>query len=204
MKQMKICVGLSVVFTLFVAVSPVHAFWWMVYYKPAFEGRIIDTDTHEPIKGAVVVAVYDKSKWFSISGQLSGIIDVREALTDKEGWFRIPSYLTLVGPFSYEDTVQFFIFKPGYTVSDQGYEKMFTGEKGTVGLTKLKTKEEIRSARPPDTLFSDDDRLMKKLVHFRRLEAEWDQMAYPPDIIDRSIPIDKSLKYHHDHEDIRR
>ena len=83
-------------------------------HKPAFKGKVIDAETKEPIEGAVVVAVYNKSTMGLGAGTVSSVINVREALTDKEGMFRIPSYTTVVQPFSWEISATFIIFKPGY------------------------------------------------------------------------------------------
>jgi len=30
---------------------------WLIYHKPEFKGRVLDTETKEPIEGAVVVVV---------------------------------------------------------------------------------------------------------------------------------------------------
>jgi hypothetical protein len=87
---------------------------WLVYYKPVFSGKVIDAETKEPIEGAVAVAVYSKSTMGLGAGSLSSTINVREALTDKNGIFTIPSYITMIQPFSWESTVSFIIFKSGY------------------------------------------------------------------------------------------
>ncbi|MEK6678286.1 MAG: hypothetical protein AABY39_02600 [Nitrospirota bacterium] len=109
-----IIVSLIIVLTIFTFVAPSHALWWMVYHKPAFKGKVIDAETKEPIEGAVVVAVYDKATIGLGAGSISSIIEVRETLTDKEGMFHIPSYLTIIQPFSIENEANFIIFKPGY------------------------------------------------------------------------------------------
>lgn len=83
-------------------------------YKPAFNGKVMDTETKEPIEGAVVVAVYNKSTMGLGAGSVSGIVNVREALTDKGGMFQIPSYTTIIQPFSWATSATFIIFKPGY------------------------------------------------------------------------------------------
>lgn len=106
-------ITLMTAFLLIFSAPPSHAFWWMVYHKPAFKGKVIDAETKEPIEGAVVVVAYDKK---IITGPESNSItmDVRETLTDKEGIFYIPSYTTIIQPLSWEDTARFIIFKPGY------------------------------------------------------------------------------------------
>lgn len=87
---------------------------WLIYHKPAFEGKVIDAETKEPIEGAVVVAIYNKTLMSLGAGTNSYEINVREALTNKDGYFRIPSYTTLIQPFSWESWATFIIYKPGY------------------------------------------------------------------------------------------
>ena len=72
-------------------------------------------DTKEPIEGVVVVAVYGvESIIGGPAGGWSKDIHAREVLTDKDGYFHIPSYTTLVGLNSRADRTEFIIFKPGY------------------------------------------------------------------------------------------
>ena len=85
------------------------------FYKQPYNGRIIDMDTKEPIEGVVVVAVYGvESIIGGPAGGWSKDIHAREVLTDKDGYFHIPSYTTLVGLNSRADRTEFIIFKPGY------------------------------------------------------------------------------------------
>ena len=104
---------LTVILFSIIAVPPAHALWWMGYHKPAFKGKVIDAETKEPIEGAVVVVVYHKTS-MGIAESYSVTINVKEALTDKNGEFYIPSYTTLIQPLSWENMANFIIFKPGY------------------------------------------------------------------------------------------
>ena len=55
----------------------------MGYHKPAFQGKVIDAETKEPIDGAVVVVIY--KKYPIISGPGGGgesIMDIKETLTN--------------------------------------------------------------------------------------------------------------------------
>lgn len=92
--------------------TPSHA--WLIYHKPEFKGKVIDAETKEPIEGAVVVAVYRKKAIRIGPESVSITMDVREALTDKDGIFYIPSYTTIIDPLAWEKAVNFIIFKPGY------------------------------------------------------------------------------------------
>ena len=110
----KALVLIFLIWMIVITAAPSYAFIWMIYHKPAFKGKVIDAETKEPIEGAVVVVVYNKSTMGLGAGTVSSVINVREALTDKEGMFRIPSYTTVVQPFSWEISATFIIFKPGY------------------------------------------------------------------------------------------
>lgn len=111
----KYLITILTILLLLVVATPSHAFWWMVYHKPAFKGKVIDAETKEPIEGAVVVAVYNKELPGLLGGgAISSVINVRETLTDKNGEFYISSYTTMIQPLSLESWVNFIIFKPGH------------------------------------------------------------------------------------------
>ncbi|MEK6683280.1 MAG: carboxypeptidase-like regulatory domain-containing protein [Nitrospirota bacterium] len=114
---MRKTIGLMVLFVtiLFMLPDAGHA-GWLIYHKPAFHGRVIDAETKEPIEGAVVVASYLKTT-LGPAHSGSSVFNVRETLTDKAGEFHIPSYTTIIQPFSWSewsDKVTFIIYKPGY------------------------------------------------------------------------------------------
>ncbi len=115
---------LSFLIVLF-ASAPAHAFW-LVYHKPAYNGRVIDAETKEPIEGAVVVVEYEKET-VGVPEHYSSVIEVKETLTDKNGEFHIPSYTTIIQPLSIEGWATFIIYKPGYAsfpgyILDQKYQ----------------------------------------------------------------------------------
>lgn len=157
--------------------STAYAFVWMIYHKPEFKGKVMDAETKEPIEGAVVVAVYNKSTIGLGAGTISSVIEVKESLTDNEGMFQIPTYTTIIQPFSWEISATFIIFKSGYgsfpnyrtspsiKLSNPALEQFFSGEVGKEGvvrwhgeldkvtfgiveLPKLKTREERLKSRP--------------------------------------------------------
>lgn len=189
--------GLLMAIILLCSVTPSHALWWMVYHKPEFKGKVIDAETKEPIDGAVVVVTYSKHIFRFMPESGSFIFDVREALTDKEGDFYIPSYTTVIDPLAWEEWARFIIFKPGYgsfpnyhvsppklgVNPEEFFSKGRIGEEGeivwlsqkikvtfgVVELPKLKTREERIKALPgPVGEFSD----RKKQKQFIRLLNE--------------------------------
>jgi hypothetical protein len=103
---------------------------WLIFHKPEFKGKIVDIDTQEPIEGAVVVAIYRKEQIGLAPDSVDIDIDAREALTDRNGEFVIPSYTSSINPLSWSIPVQFIIFKPGYYCTGQiGLEEEFSGSK---------------------------------------------------------------------------
>ena len=100
------------------APAPSHASW-LIYNKPAFHGKVIDAETKEPIEGAVVVVEYKKGT-IGVPQAYYSVMEVKEALTDKNGDFHIPSYTTIIQPLSIEGYASFIIYKPGYA-SFPGY-----------------------------------------------------------------------------------
>lgn len=144
---------------------------WLIYHKPEFRGKVIDTETKEPIEGAVVVVAYYKIFYYIVDTS-TDVIEARETLTDKNGEFYFPSYTTVIGPFSGEKHVSFIFYKAGYSsypVSPKGLtapsEETFFSKRigdsgvlegsllfykdaminvtfGVVELSKVKTREE--------------------------------------------------------------
>jgi len=102
---------------------------WLIYHKPAYEGKVVDVVTNEPIEGAVVTAVYSKHV-FTYTGSHNQEIHAAEALTDARGNFKIPSFTKLMGPLSGEEHVHFIIFKPGYAAIEElgVLEEIFTNK----------------------------------------------------------------------------
>jgi hypothetical protein len=104
---------------------------WLIYHESAFKGRVIDAETKEPIEGAVVVAKYKKNVYAFVESQ-SWMFDVREALTDGNGEFSIPSKWDLMQPLSVADETKFIVWKPGYKPEDFLFGWFFREEPGTV------------------------------------------------------------------------
>ncbi len=136
---------------------------WLIYHEKELKGKILDIDTKQPVEGAVVVVEYKKATVGLGAGSISSIIEVRETLTDKDGNFCIPSYTTVIQPFSWQIPNTVIVFKPGYASLETGVSS-FTDQipvkegswhwskklkyrilgAGIVELPKLKETEERR------------------------------------------------------------
>jgi len=104
---------MTAVILMNVFAAPANA--WLIYSKPEFHGKVIDSETKEPIAGAVVVVLYYKRSTFSLNpgGPSSFVTKAKETLTDKQGEFFFPRYSELM--WLNEDVgARFIFFKPGY------------------------------------------------------------------------------------------
>ncbi|MBP7765056.1 MAG: carboxypeptidase regulatory-like domain-containing protein [Syntrophaceae bacterium] len=112
MHKLYFFIAFSVLLVIAAAQTSQAAF---LYSKPEFCGRVIDSETKEPIAGAVVVVLYYKRSTFSLNpgGPSSFVTEAKETLTDKNGEFFFPSYSELM--YLNEDVgARFIFFKPGY------------------------------------------------------------------------------------------
>jgi hypothetical protein len=179
---------------------------WLVTILPcsfaedrAFRGKVLDSDTKEPIEGAVVVAYWDEGR-ATLAGQSTRLKEVKETLTDKNGEWSIngpkgsphdpnPIFSFLTG-IRYTRTPQFIVFKPGYCPWPEGFsidackDKLKPGGNGeviegkTVELPKVTEKERrLPTLRiGPVFSYSDDPKVekkfLKKQLEFLRLLDE--------------------------------
>ncbi len=181
--------------------------FWLIFYKSGYKGRILDAETKEPIKDAVVVAIYHYEPIIcGPAGCSGGVQSVKETLTDEKGEFYLYPYLTLFNPFTVMGDTKFIIYKPGYKsypgiiypISHFGPypEDFFTediGEKGekrvwretypvTYGIVELPkriTREERLRAIPsrPTDMRADDLPLLFKSINEERKKFGLDEVG---------------------------
>ena len=92
-----------------------------------FEGKVIDTETKEPIEGAVVLAVYYFTA-HTIAGSNSYVEDGQETLTNKEGKFKLPRKRRWFVLHRGYPEGKLVIFKPGYGVFPRHQRSIAVGE----------------------------------------------------------------------------
>ena len=112
---------------------------WIIYSERSFKGRIIDAETKESIKGAVIVAQYHKNVFYIFDSD-SFIFDVREALTDEKGEFHIPPKISLIQPLSTGGYTLFLIWKPGYKPIEKT-DWFFSEEPGAMVKRRVRTNK---------------------------------------------------------------
>ena len=154
-----------------------------------FKGKVIDSETKEPIAGAVVVASWHEET-ATISGASSRLKDVKEALTDQNGEWRIEGprgreggslialFSSITGAY-YTRPPEFIIFKPGYCswpagftidackgkLKPEGNDQVAGGK--TAELPKLTNREDRLSILPE--VMGDEVLFFRKQLLFMRL-----------------------------------
>jgi len=121
---------------------------WVIFHERFFKGKVIDSETKEPIEGAVIVAQY-YIRVLVPTGSHSVLTDVRETLTDKNGEFSIPSLTRFIHPLATGDKTFFLVWKPGYKKEEIRDSYFFTKEPGTVENLAVQTEKgfEMKSVR---------------------------------------------------------
>jgi hypothetical protein len=178
---------------LIVALTAVSTFGsWLIFSKPEFRGRMIDAETKQPIEGVVVVAIYQTAPILTgPAGGSSSVIHVKEALTDKNGEFRIPRYTTLIQPNSGEADMDFIIYKPGYAsytllYHDRIYPLKYRGPE-LLFSKELGTKDEIRRGSEVITITNGVAELPKLETKEERLRAA--PSTNPGELSPEDIPL---------------
>ena len=62
-----------------------------------WNGKVVDYDTEEPLKGVVVLAEWEKSI-LAIGDTVDRFVKAYETVTDEKGYFEIPSYINIKIP----------------------------------------------------------------------------------------------------------
>lgn len=120
-----------------------------------YEGKVIDAQTRQPVKGAVVLGVWNKYQ-LTVGGAIGEFYDNAEVLTDENGHFKIDGLGVRI--LTNVEEMNVMVFKAGYSPLDYGpwssYKTLtgskdveWDGEKMTVPLKKL-SKEELGKGLP--------------------------------------------------------
>jgi hypothetical protein len=137
---------------LFLIIIPSSAGCAITHTYGPYYGKVVDTETKEPIEGATVLAVFYTEE-YGPAGAITRYADATETVTDKNGEFKIPAYrVTVFRPLQGWDPHGYFtIFKPMYGCypRHKNIRPMFvpngtlpTNELVTIELPRLKSKEQ--------------------------------------------------------------
>lgn len=174
--MLRMIFAISAVFVVFFG-APVFAGTATFFYSEGpWKGTVIDTETKEPIEGAVVIAAWRKI-YMSPVGSNSRFLDAVETLTDKNGFFYIPKFKAVnLIPIAYMEGPRISIYKPGYSFFPSGeyFSTYFPNSllkvsfpemeemllKGvTVELLRFKTKKERMEGLPADPSLVPDEKM---------------------------------------------
>lgn len=168
---------------LLIIILPVSAGCTVTHKYGPYYGKVIDTETKEPIEGAVVLVVFHTEEW-GPAGSITRFADALETVTDKNGEFKIPAHrVTTFRPLQGWDRYGYFtIFKPEYGCYPWSYpwnkdvKPMFVpggtlpaDQFVTIELPRLKAKED-RLRNQSCFPVSVPDEKMKKLIELNNIE----------------------------------
>jgi len=101
-----------------------YALWPLTYSADAIDARLVDEETNEPIKGAIVLAHWELVGGLE-GGHVQGQMMVMETETDANGYFHFPAWGPKLIPLSMQLADLGFrdpaiiIFKPGYQIGGE-------------------------------------------------------------------------------------
>lgn len=165
---------------LLLVILPLFAGCAMTNKYGPYYGKVIDTETKEPIEGAAVLVVFYTEE-YGPAGAITRYADALETVTDKNGDFNIPAHrVTVFRPLQGWLKYGYFrIFKPGYGCypEHKDVKPMFVpngtlpgNQYVTIELPKLKTREE--RLRNIDCFpVGIPDEKMKKFIELNNIES---------------------------------
>ena len=182
MKQIILLILLTICFCLISGMSLLTG----KYYLSSFEGKVIDSETKEPIEGAAVLAVYYKVT-YTPAGSNSYAVDAQETLTGPDGQFKIPPKAGRSNDYRGKLECNLIIFKPGYGVFPDHKLSEAVGENKSwpppekyivYEIPNLKTREE----RDRNLMFCQYSSLPyeKRKNLFRLVNEERINLGYKP------------------------
>src|SRR6185436_1622264 len=123
-----------------------------------YHGRVVDTETKQPLEGAVVTVIWMKTPFFSMDG-VKDFHQAREVLTDPEGRFAVdakPSWTLRSVP-----RPEIIVFKPGYGRYGDMYGKL-----SGLGIDAFIATQETLYARRPVTIDLPRLRMREEMLKF--------------------------------------
>lgn len=157
-----------------------------------YRGRVIDSETKQPLEGAVVLAV-----WYTMTPALADVmylyLDAEEALTDKDGRFVVGKHPPMTWrPISWVDSPRITIFYPGYGFYPRYHVsppwppggtdtllEMMEKEELVIELPQLKTREERINVLHKVPVDEAPRERIPNLI--RLVNIEWKRLNLPPE-----------------------
>jgi len=180
----------TVIFSVFtiglLLIGPGCGLFYPAFAGGPYRGRVIDSETKQPLEGAAVLAVWE-SVTPTIADQVHSYLDAEEVLTDSNGRFVVGKHPPRTFRLGWVEGPRITIYCPGYgfyplyqaspalRLSYGLNEQLKTMEKEemTIELPRLKTREErlkvIRGAYPGSAIPRDK---MPNLIRLLNIERQ--------------------------------
>ncbi len=132
-----------VILLVFLAILSVgcNGYQWVYFHDEEIKGHVVDAETNEPIKGAIVVAQWALTQ---VPGEgFGGFAKIQVSITDSDGKFVIPSWKS-IKPWKVMSVMhglapKIIIYKPGYSVY-HSHRIEREGFPGDISKTAMKKK----------------------------------------------------------------
>lgn len=137
---------------------------WICFFDTPIEGFVVDAETGKPLEGVIVVGLWELTQFPSHGS--GGYAKISMEITDKEGRFTIPFWITFK-PWTFYSSMDditpiIVIYKPGYKFHTSNIV-MRAGFPGDISKTEEEKKElKERYSITPAKLYkvhSDEERI---------------------------------------------
>lgn len=156
--------------------------FYPVFAGGPYKGRVIDSETKQPLEGAVVLAVWD-SVTPTIADTVDSYLDAEEVLTDSNGRFVVGKHPPTSWRLGWVEGPKIIVFYPGYgfyplyhispPMPLRGTEELLERmekEELVIELPPLKTREERLKVEGGVLYLSVPDEKMPNLIRLLNLE----------------------------------
>jgi hypothetical protein len=137
---------------------------WILFFDSPIEGYVVDAETGKPLEGVIVAGLWELTQFPSHGS--GGYAKISMEITDKEGMFKIPFWITFK-PWTFyssmdDITPTIVVYKPGYKfhTSNIVMRAGFPGDISKTQEEKKRLKEEY-SVNPVKLkrIYSDEERI---------------------------------------------
>jgi hypothetical protein len=116
--------------------------FYPVFAGGPYKGRVVDSETKQPLEGAVVLAVWD-SVTPTIADTVDSYLDAEEVLTDSNGRFVVGKHPPISWRPGWVEGPRLIIYCPGYGFYPHYHTSPPMPLRGTEQLLERMEKEEL-------------------------------------------------------------
>lgn len=168
---MKLWQMLVSIFLVIMIVSLIFGKGWIIYHDRPYKGKVVDAETKQPIEGVAVVAIWYVQQSALGAGPIAKFLNAKEAITDKNGNFVIPSMFGFNLWPGFLNDPNLIVFKPGYKKFE---DRLSNHKRIVIMIAQTKTvKERMESVSSLDVCGTmSDERCIKKLPYMLNLRGK--------------------------------